>query len=246
MRQQDMRPELQKELERIRAENRRLVLWGTDAGHVQALVKEEMLVVANRAGVTVGKRGPCFAAARELSRLARTGEGPGLMTEIEIWLRKWTALGLDPLVLQDVVLACLRKFGGPSAIPGVRLKLPRQKRKRRTYEQTIRAGLARAGADVERQLKEHGEAAQRSREVSAIVRRVLGEHNAPGKSFVRYNAFASQVDRRHRRYGGKSLDMAVADLIDIAEAKGLDRSVLLVLSREVLKLPRPKQPATGT
>jgi hypothetical protein len=65
------------------------------------------------------------------------------------------------------------------------------------------------------------------------------------KSFVRYNAFASQVDRRHRRYGGKSLDMAVADLIDLAEAKGLDREILLAQSREVLKLPKPEQPATG-
>jgi len=238
MRQQEIGPELRRQLDRFRAGNL-LALRGADAAHAQDLVREEMLAVVNRAGVRVGKLGPCFAAAREFSRAARTKEGPAFVKAVELWLRKWTALGLDPTVLEDAVLACLDKYGKPVTVPAPKLKPPRRKRRNLTYEQAIEAGLAPAGANVERQVKEHEQATARSREVATIVRRVLGEHGLPGRDFVRYNAFALQVDRRHRRYGGKSLDRAVADLVDLAEAKDLDRRMLDALSREVLNLPLP-------
>jgi len=239
MRHQEVGPDLRRQFDRFRAGNQTLALHRADAAQAQALVREQMLAVVNRAGVRVGKLGPCFAAAREFSRVARIKEGPAFVTAVELWLRKWTALGLDQTVLEDAVLACLDKYGRPVAVPTPKLVLPKRKPGHRTYEQAIQAGLAPAGANVERQVREHEQATTRSRAVAAIVRRVLGEHGLPGRDFVRYNAFALQVDRRHRRYGGKTLDTAVADLVDLAEAKDLDRETLIALSHEVLNLPRP-------
>ena len=239
MRQLSIKTELREELDRFRAGNRGLELAGMKAASAQALVREMMLAVVNRAGTAVGTRGPCFAAAREFSRLARTRQGPALATEIELWLRKWTALGLDSSVLQEVALTCLRRFGRPVTQPLPEPGKPKRTRKRRSYAQAIQAGTARAGSNIVRQVEEHRQASERSRAVSGVVKEVLAEHGIPGREFVRYNAFAYQMDKRQRRHGGKTLETARKDLLDLWTAKGLNPTVLSALADNLSRLPIP-------
>ena len=75
-----------------------------------------------------------------------------------------------------------------------------------------------------------------SRKVSRIVRTVLLEYEVQLKQFIRYNAFAFRLDKLKRNYGEKTLKKTALDLVDLYEAKGLNRKVLLALCREVAEV----------
>jgi len=66
--------------------------------------------------------------------------------------------------------------------------------------------------------------------IAGGLRPVLAARGIPADKFVAYFAFAQKLGRRSRTYADKSLQMAVADLIDLYEAKSLDRDTLLAIA----------------
>jgi hypothetical protein len=68
---------------------------------------------------------------------------------------------------------------------------------------------------------------------SDIARRlkpVLEARGVTGRAFIPYYNFAQKLGKLTRNYGGKSLQMAASDLIDLYEAKSLDRDALRAIA----------------
>jgi len=75
---------------------------------------------------------------------------------------------------------------------------------------------------------------QGSEIASAIARRlkpVLESRGVTGRTFIPYYNFAQKLGRLSRNYGGKSLQIAAADLVDLYEAKQLDSDILHAISQ---------------
>ena len=56
-------------------------------------------------------------------------------------------------------------------------------------------------------------------------------HGIPGDRFVAYFAFAQKLGRYARNHSGETLRMAASDLVDLYEAKNLDRDTLAETAR---------------
>jgi len=63
--------------------------------------------------------------------------------------------------------------------------------------------------------------------------RLLKDRKLPGQEFIRYNAFAQKLARLTRMHGGKTLQIAASDLIDLYEAKTLDADILRAIAATV-------------
>jgi hypothetical protein len=61
----------------------------------------------------------------------------------------------------------------------------------------------------------HARGIAQNRDISRKLAPLLKDRNIPGEQFIRYNAFAQKLGRLSRKYGGKSLQMAASDLIDL-------------------------------
>jgi hypothetical protein len=122
----------------------------------------------------------------------------------------------------------------PETKPGPR------RRKRRTYAQALEQGhVSRSGsATTDEQSVSHARGIAQNRDISRKLALLLKGRNIPGEQFIRYNAFAQKLGRLSREYGGKSLQMAAADLIDLYEAKSLDHGVLVAAALTLFDITR--------
>ena len=83
---------------------------------------------------------------------------------------------------------------------------------------------------------------QGSEIASAIARRlkpVLEARNITGRAFIPYYSFAQKLGKLSRTYADKSLQMATADLVDLYEARSLDRDTLLAICASLIDV-RPQ------
>jgi hypothetical protein len=171
----------------------------------------------------------------ELVKAFRTETGEPLAEAIELVIRKWVNLGLEPALLQRLLGDCFLRFehGGyakPTAVPpaGGKKRGPKARRlPRRPYEKALkkgRASRARSGTVEEQAAKQKAGSAQAA-EIADKLRPVLAARAIPGARFVSYFAFAfaQRLGRLSRNYTAKSLAMAASDLVDLYEAKSLDR-----------------------
>ncbi len=236
MRRLELDPETVCILGKIEQQDRTTAVYGMKQTQAWALVAPLVRSTIDKHGVTLGWRGQYFSCGRELTRLFRTLAGARLVAETKLVLRKWVALGLDSALVQAVIRACCKELLGPvvQVLPA-KPKPARARRKKRSYQEALEQGEASLGRSrtIEQQAVRHRRAAMYSREVSRIVRKVLLEHDVPLKQFIRYNAFAFRLDKLKRNYGEKTLERAAFDLVDLYEAKSLNREVLLHLCHEV-------------
>jgi hypothetical protein len=176
----------------------------------------------------------------EMLKAFRTETGEPLARALELCVRKWTNLGLQPELLQQLLLDCHRKFHStghqmPRAKPLVPAKKPGPKlrrKHRRTYAEALAKGRTsrRPAATIEEQSARHAEGIARNRDISRKLAALLKDRKIPGQEFVHYNAFAQKLGRLTRKHGGKTLQLAASDLIDLFEAKSLEGDVLAAIA----------------
>ena len=214
-----------------------LSVYGRSAGRVWPMVRGPASKRISSFGVPVHEVNMYKRYVTELLRAFRTETGEPLAAALELGVRKWSNLGLAPELLQQLLCDGHQKFHAvghqmPKRKPLVReAKSGPRRRKRRTYAQALEQGrVSRSGSATKKeQSASHARGIMQNRDISRKLALLLKDRNIPGKEFIRYNAFAQKLGRLSRKYGGKSLQMAASDLVDLYEAKSLDRDTLLAI-----------------
>jgi len=240
MRSLVLTPEARDVLAFIRRTTFPLSVYGRSAARVWPMVREQVNRRISRFGVPVHEINIYRRYAAEMLKAFRTETGEPLAAALELCVRKWANLGLAPELLQQLLCDCHQKFHAcghqlPRRKPLVSRKKPgpglRRKRKR-TYAQALSKGRASRSltATTEEQSARHADGIARNSEISQKLAKLLAARKIPGKEFIRYNAFAQKLGRLSRTYADKSLQMAAADLVDLYEAKSLDRATLRAIA----------------
>jgi hypothetical protein len=234
MRNLKLRPELVRLLRRIEDNGLGTSLHGLSHESARRTLEPEFRDILNNAGLTRTQYIPGQAFSRELVRVFRSKAGKELVDSLRDALRRWDAYGLKLSVLEDMVLTVLGKYLGTKPDSWQVASKPRKRRKG-TYEDALRQGRARrrAASTIEEQAAAHRKMAGISREISDKVREVLDRHGVLMNELVRYNAFAYKVGAIARKRTKQTLRRMVLDRVDQYEAKGLDRAVLLDISKEL-------------
>lgn len=173
----------------------------------------------------------------------RTETGEPLARALEFVIRKWANFGLAPALLQELLCVCFLRFeqtgyAGPTITPPAvgKKRGPKARRlPRRSYEKALKKGRAsrvRSGKLGEQAAKQKTGSAYAA-VIADKLRPVLEACGIPGDRFVAYFAFAQRLGRYARNYSGESLRMAASDLIDLYEAKSLDRDTLRAIAATV-------------
>jgi hypothetical protein len=118
------------------------------------------------------------------------------------------------------------------AKPGPKLRAKRKP----TYKQTLARRQVRLAAKttVEKQSARHHAGTRHAQDIGFRLRGLLDARRIPTDRFKDYFAFAQKLGRLSRKYADKSLQMAAADLVDLHEAKSLDRDTLLAICAVLL------------
>ena len=236
MRPLPLTPETQAILARIRTFGWTLGVFGMSAGASWRLVKASVERRVMNAGVSILHINAYRRYVHELVKAFRTETGEPLARAIELVIRKWANMGLESELLQGLLSDCFLRFelqgyAKQTATPpaGGKKRGPKARRlPRRSYERALkkgRASRARHGTiedQVARQKAGSGQAA----EIADRLRPILASRAIPGARFVSYFAFAQKLGRLSRKYTDKLLRIAVADLVDLYEAKSLDGDTL--------------------
>jgi hypothetical protein len=227
-----------------------LSVYGRSAARVWPMVRGQVDRRISSFGVPVHEVNIYRRYVTEMLKAFRTETGEPLTRALELCVRKWTNLGLEPELLQQLLLDCHTKFHAtghqlpraktvvPARKPGPR---PRRKH-RRTYAEALAKGHTsrRPAATIEEQSAHHAEGIARNRDISRKLAALLKDRRIPGQEFIRYNAFAQKLGRLTRKHRGKTLQMAASNLIDLYEAKQLDPEVLAKIRTDVFDIPVPK------
>ncbi|HTW93103.1 MAG TPA: hypothetical protein VMH22_15545 [bacterium] len=213
-----------------------LSVYRRSAARVWPMVREQINRRISQFGVPVHEINIYRRYTTEMLRTFRTKTGEPLAAAIELCIRKWTNLGLAPELLQQLLCDCHQKFHAVGHQLPKRKPIapePRLRRRRRTtYAQALGKGrVSRSpAATTEEQSARHVNGIARNREISRKLAELLVARKVPGKEFIRYNAFAQKLGRLSRKYADKSLQMAIADLVDLYEAKSLDGDTLRAIA----------------
>ena len=81
--------------------------------------------------------------------------------------------------------------------------------------------------------------ALKTAEFYSRLKPVLEARNITGRAFIPYYSFAQKLGKLSRTYADKSLQMATADLVDLYEARSLDRDTLLAICASLIDV-RPQ------
>jgi hypothetical protein len=231
--------ETQAILTRVRTYGWTLSVFGMSPGEAWRLIKARVERRIQHAGVAVQNVNVYRRYVHELVKAFRTETGEPLAQAIELVIRKWVNSGLEPGLLQELLGDCFLRFeqngyAKPTVAPpaGGKKRGPKARRlPRRSYEKALkkgRASRARSGT-VEGQAAKQKAGSAHAAEIAAKLRPVLAARAIPGAQFVAHFAFAQGLGRLSRNYTAKSLTMAATDLIDLYEAKSLDRDTLLAI-----------------
>ena len=216
-----------------------LSVYRRSAARVWPMVREQVNRRISRFGVPVHEVNIYKRYAVEMLKAFRTETGEPLAAALELCVRKWTNLGLARELLQQLLCECHQKFHAvghqmPRRRPVAPEKRPgpglRRKRKR-TYAQALSKGRVSRSptATVEDQSARHAKGIAQNKEISRRLALLLAARKIPGQEFIRYHAFAQKLGRLSRNYADKSLQMAAANLVDLYEAKSLNRDTLLAI-----------------
>ncbi|MBN2466317.1 hypothetical protein JXD38_11920 [candidate division WOR-3 bacterium] len=218
-----------------------LSVYGRSAARVWPMVREQVDWRISRFCVPVHEVNIYRRYVAEMLKAFRTETGEPLARALEICVRKWTNLGLEPELLEQLLLDCHKKFHAtghqmpkteplaPAKKPGPKL---RRKRKR-TYAEALAKGRTsrRPAATTEEQSARHAEGIAQNRDISQKLAVLLKDRRVPGQEFIRYNAFAQKLGQLTRKHGGETLQLAASDLIDLYEAKALDADILRAIAQ---------------
>jgi hypothetical protein len=220
-----------------------LSVYGRSAARVEPMVREQVDQRISRFGVPVHEVNIYRRYVTEMLKAFRTETGEPLAAALEICVRKWTNLGLEPELLQQLIIDCHRKFHAtghqlPRAKPLVPAKKPGpglRRKHRRTYAEALSKGRTSRGpaATIEEQSARHAAGVARNRDISQRLALLFKDRKLPGQEFIHYNAFAQKLGRLTRQHGGKTLQLAAADLVDYYEAKSLDGDTLRAIAATV-------------
>jgi hypothetical protein len=246
MRPIELTAETRNVLDFIRRTEFPLSVYGRSAGRVWPMVRGQVSKRISSFGVPVHEVNMYKRYVAELLKAFRTETGEPPAAALELCVRKWSNLGLAPELLQQLLCDCHQKFHAvghqtPKRKPLVPESKSKPRRwKRRTYAQALEQGrVSRSGtATTEEQSASHARGIAQDRDISRKLAPLLNDRDIPGEQFIRYNAFAQKLGRLARKYGGKSLQMAASDLIDLYEAKSLDHDVLIAIALSLFDIPR--------
>jgi hypothetical protein len=148
-----------------------------------------------------------------------------------------------PELLQQILCDCHQKFHAcghqlPRRKPLVTKTKPGpglRRKSKKTYARALKKGhVSRARSSTpEEQIAGHAEGSAHATMIAERLKPVLAARGILGDRFVAYFVFAQKLDRYARNYSGESLRMAASDLIDLYEAKHLDRDILLAIASAI-------------
>lgn len=217
--------------DRIRTYAWTLNVYGMSQSRALWLVKARTDSRINKAGVVPPYSNVYRRYLSELVKVFRTETGERLISAIRLTIRKWAQLGLDMALLEGLLDDCFLRFeqqgyAMPKAKPLGRQ--PEHKRRHSTYSASLKKGRAalREGSSVTEQAERQRQGSEYARDIATRLKPVLEARGITGRAFIPYYNFAQKLGRLSRNYGGTSLRMAAADLIDLYEAKSLDSEVL--------------------
>jgi hypothetical protein len=219
-----------------------LSVYGRSAARVEPMIREQVDQRISRFGVPVHEVNIYRRYVTEMLKAFRTETGEPLAAALELCVRKWSNLGLAPDLLQQLLCDCHQKFHAvghqlpkrkPIA-PGPRLR----GRRRRTYAQALSKGrVSRSrSTTAEEQVASHAKGIAQNRDISRKLAVLLRDRSIPGEQFIRYNAFAQKLGSLTRKHGGKTLQLAAADLVDYYETKSLDGGTLRAIAATVFEI----------
>jgi hypothetical protein len=230
-------------LSRIRDYGWTLSVHGMSHGRTMRLVKARTERRINNAGTALQDINTYRRYVHEMVKAFRTETGERLAQAVELAIRKWSNLGLEPGLLQALLNDVFLRFeqygyavveARPATTPKRRGQRARGRRSR-TYGDALKRGrvaLCRGGT-VEEQVARQREGAALAAVVAEKLRPVLASRRTPGRRFVAYYNFAQKLGRLTRNYSGRSLQIAACDLVDLFEAKSLDGDTLRSIAADV-------------
>jgi hypothetical protein len=236
MRELRLSDETRAVFDRIREHAWTLHVYGMRPSRALWLVRARTESRINKAGVTSPGSNFYRRYLNELVRTFRTETGDRLIQAIELAIRKWANLGLDPALLQGLLGDCFLRFE-QQGYAGRRRKRPvcpakPARRRHGSYEQALRQGRAalHGGNTLEEQARLQREGSARAADIARRLKPVLAAGGVSGRGFIPYFNFAQQLGRLARKYADKTLQAAASDLIDYYEAKALDPATLRAIA----------------
>jgi hypothetical protein len=240
MRSLVLTPEANDVLAFIRRTTFPLSVYGRSAARVWPMLREQVNRRISQFGAPAHEINIYRRYTAEMLRAFRTETGQPLAAALVLCMRKWANLGLAPELLQQILCDCHQKFHAcghqlPRRKPLVSKKKPGpglRRKRRKTYAEALSKGRVSRSptATDEDQSARHAEGIARNKEISRKLALLLAAHKIPGQKFIRYNAFAQKLGRLSRTYADKSLQMAAANLVDLYEAKSLNRDTLRAIA----------------
>jgi hypothetical protein len=220
-----------------------LNVYGMSQSRAVRLVKARTEIRINRAGIAPPFNNVYRRYVLELVKTFRTRTGGQLALAIPLVIRKWANLGLAVPLLEELLGDCFLRFEqhGYSMPKPKKLGKPvkAQRRRRMSYEQALATGRARlrGGNTAQEQAALQQQGAARASAIARALKPVLAERGITGRAIIPYYNFAQQLGRLSRKYSGKSLQMAMLDLVDLYEAKSLDGDVLAEIAHSLFDIP---------
>ena len=226
-------------LDRIKTYEWTLDIYGMSQSRAVRLVKARTEIRINKAGIGPPYNNVYRRYVLELVRTFRTRTRDPLAQAIPLVIRKWANLGLAVPLLEELLGDCFLRFEQHGyAMP--RAKEPGKparshRRSRMTYENALKRGRAslRGGNTIEEQAELQRQGSELASAIACRLKPILEARGISGRAIMPYYNFAQQLGRLSRNYGGRTLEIAAANLIDLCEAKGLDGDTLRAIATTV-------------
>jgi hypothetical protein len=229
-------------LDRIRTYEWTLCVYGMSHSRAVRLIKARTETRINRAGIPPPFNNVYRRYVLELVKTFRTRTGEQLAQAIPLLIRKWVNLGLTLPLLEQLLGDCFLRFEQQGyAMPGAK-KLGRpvkaRRRHRTTYENALKKGRVslHGGNTFEQQVELQHKGSALAADIARRLKPLLAESNITGRSIIPYFNFAQKLGRLTRTHGGKTLQLAASDLIDLYEAKTLDADTLRAISQSLFDI----------
>ncbi len=213
-----------------------LNVYGMSQSRALWLVRARTQARINQSGIVPPYTNVYRRYVSELVKVFRTENGERLIATIKLTIRKWVNLRLEPTLLEGLLSDCFLRFEQQDYAMAKTQSLGRQPKSRHrhgTYAGSLKKGRAalRKGSTVAEQAELQQQGSEIASDIARRLKPVLEARGIAGRAFIPYYNFAQKLGRLSRNYGGKSLQIAAADLIDLYEAKQLDSDILRAISQ---------------
>jgi len=243
-------------LDRIKTYEWTLDVYGMSQSRAVRLVKARTEIRINKAGIGPPYNNVYRRYVLELVKTFRTRTRDPLARAIPLAIRKWANLDLAVPLLEELLGDCFLRFEQHGyAMPGrglARLSSDEnractqssqsgKRRRRTTYAKALQKGRValRGGNTIEEQVELQRQGSLLASDIARRLKPILQTRGVSGRAIIPYYNFAQQLGRLSRAYGGRGLEIAAADLLDLAEAKGLDGETLRALAQALFGISVP-------